>query len=183
MRCLLGLMVRDGARAPPHHEGRAVEPPPPADRRGDGIPRIGIADTGAGANRGAAAAQAGKDGRILRHRAGFHRGQCAAAQRFRHTRPLPPALRRTRVPQRAGADLAIPRLRRPVGPAARRQGRTLRRHLRQGRLVHRPHRLSHDVSGRVAQRRKNRRLHEVVGGGSSYRHLLREAGSPIGERR
>ena len=47
-----------------------------------------------------------------------------------------------RISQRADPDLAVSRLWRTVGPAARCQGRALHRDQRQGQLVHRPHRLS-----------------------------------------
>ncbi len=57
-------------------------------------------------------------------------------------RPLACAVRLAGISQRADPDLAVSRLWRIVRLAARRQGRTLHRHQRQGQLVHRPHRLS-----------------------------------------
>ena len=42
--------------------------------------------------------------------------------------------------------------------------------------LYRAHRLPHDLSGRAARRRKNRRLHQMVGRGPPHRHLLRQAG-------
>ena len=79
--------------------------------------------------------------RILGHRAGLDRGQRPAAALVRHPRPLACAVRRAGISQRADPDLAVSRLRRIVGPAARCEGRALHRDQRQGRLVHRPHRL------------------------------------------
>ena len=67
-----------------------------------------------------------------------------------NARPLPSFDTRDRSRVRFGAleyrsglisDLAVSRLWRIVGPAAGCQGRALHRHQRQGRLVHRPHRL------------------------------------------
>ena len=41
---------------------------------------------------------------------------------------------------------------------------------------YRAHRLPHDLSRRAARRRKDRRLHQMVGRGPPHRHLLRQAG-------
>ena len=82
-----------------------------------------------------------KPGRILGRRAGFDRGQRAADSVFDPRDRSHVAVRVAGISQRAGADLAVSRLRRIVRHAARCQGRALHRDLRQGQLVHRPHRL------------------------------------------
>ncbi len=129
-----------------------MEPPPFADCNGGGICWVGAAATDRSADGSTEAAKI-QARRILRHCAGFDRGERAPACRLRHPRPLARALRCAGVPQRAGADLGVPRLRRIVGPAARCQGRALHRHLRQGRLVHRPHRLSRQGNDGARRRR------------------------------
>ncbi len=109
-------------------------------RRGDARHRAGAAcDT--------AAAEADCSGRIFRRGAGLDRGQCPAGGLVRQPRSSARALRPARISQRAGADLVVPRLRRAVRIAAGRQGRALHLHQRQGKLVHRTHRLSRPRDG------------------------------------
>ncbi len=95
----------------------------------------------AGAVCDAAGGETARAGRIFGHRPGLDRRQRAADRLVRSARSLACAVRLAAISQRAGADLAVPRLRRAVGPAARQQGRALHFLQRQGRLVHRPHRL------------------------------------------
>ena len=147
--------------AAPHHEPPAApdctpvsmraprQPPPLPEILGGGAFGERRARHRAGADRGSAAAQAGHPGRILGHRAGLDRGQCTAAAVVRYPRPLACAVRFAGISQRADSDLAVSRLRRVVGPAAGRQGRALHRHQRQGKLVHRPHRLQRPRDGRA----------------------------------
>ena len=146
-------MVRDGANAPPHHEGRAFQPPPFSDIDGGGAFGAGVACDGVGAERARSAAETGKARRILRHHAGLDRGQRKAAAFVQQPRPLAGTVRVAGISQRADPDLAVSRLWRPVGPAARPQGRAFHRHQRQGRLVHRPHRLSRAGDDRRHRRR------------------------------
>ena len=68
---------------------------------------------------------------------------------FRQPRSRQYKVRLAAISQRADPDLFLPRLWRPVGAAARCQGRALHRHLRQGRLVHRPHQLSRPRNDRA----------------------------------
>src|SRR5438552_11161203 len=100
-----GLMVRDGARAPPHHEGLASFPPPFSDIDGGGIFGAGAAWHRIGADGAGAAAKTRKAGRILRHHAHLDRGQCKAAALLRHPRPRAGAVWFAGVSQWADPDL------------------------------------------------------------------------------
>src|SRR5712675_2136058 len=108
-------MVRDGASAPPHHEELASLPPPlpEIDRGGAFGDRAAAGDAGADGCRAAAAA-AGKTRRIFRHRAGFDRGQGAAAAIVRYPRPLECPVRFAGISQRTDPDLRLSRLWRAV---------------------------------------------------------------------
>ena len=132
---------------------RASQPPPLPELRRRGFRRRRLPAHRAGADRSSAAAEADRAGRILGHRAGLDRGQCPADAVVRYPRPLACAVRLAGISQRADPDLAVSRLWRIVGLAARRQGRALHCHQRQGQLVHRPHRLSRPRDDRARRRR------------------------------
>src|SRR5438046_945201 len=111
-----GLMVRDGASAPPHHEERTSQPPPRSGVHGGAFGNRHGRHR-AGATGAASAAEAGRSGRTLRHRAGCDRGRRPADCLLRSPRPPAPALRRAGISQPAGIVLAFSRLRLPVGEA------------------------------------------------------------------
>src|SRR5947207_10828557 len=114
-----GRMVRDGARAPPHHEGLASLPPLLSDIDGGGIFGAGAAWHRIGADGAGAAAKTRKAGRILRHHARLDRGQCKAAALVRHSRSRPGAIWFAGISQRADPDLALSRFWRLVGTPLR----------------------------------------------------------------